>query len=243
MEVFDMVRNSATSTDDDYGHGTWVASVAGAYANNSAGGAGEAFGATIMPVKINWPGQDSAYASDIADGIIWAADHGAQVVNLSFSKNSEPDGIIEDAAAYLESKGGVMFQCAGNFNVSLTYPDVPSIITVSATDQNDQKASFSNYGAPIDLAAPGVNIVVSARDGQTYRLSGTSFSTPLSAGVAALMLARNPSLTPSDLKSLLLSNADDLGAVGKDPLYGRARLNARRMVQNTQGMPVSDITS
>ena len=241
VEGFDIVNNSAISTDDDYGHGTRVASIAAAYANNELHGVGEAFGASIMPIKINQPGQGIAFSSDIANGIIWAADHGARIVNVSFGNNSAPSNVIQNAALYLQGKGGLMFQSAGNSNVLLTYPDISSIMTISATDQNDQKASFSNYGVPVDLSAPGVSIVAAGREGGTWEVSGTSFSSPISAGVAALVLSRNSSLSPTELKGILASGSDDLGAPNRDTLYGWGRVNAGRSTINALTPPAPDI--
>src|SRR3989344_1096945 len=243
VEGFDIVNNSATSTDDDYGHGTWVASVAAAYANNDLHGAGEAFGANIMPIKINQPGQGIAFSSDIGNGIIGGADREARIVNVSFGNDSMPASVIRNAATYLQNKGGLVFQSAGNSNVSLTYADIPSIMTISATDQTDQKASFSNYGVAVDFSAPGVGIITAGREGSTWGVRGTSFSSPITAGVAALVLSRNPFLTLTELSGVLAVNADDLGVVNRDSVYGWGRVNAGRSVTNAFNPPSPDIGS
>ena len=234
--------NNTGNTDDDYGHGTMVAGTAAAIGNNSIQVTGVAYGATIMPLKINISGKGSAYTSDIAEAILWAADHNAKVANLSFGSLAGPTITMKNAAGYLRGKGGVLFQSAGNDGLPVTYPDAATITTVGATDQNDFKASFSNTGVAVDLSAPGVGILTVGRDGLTYSVSGTSFSSPILAGVAALMLARNPALLPWQLENLIFANSVDLGASGKDTSFGWGRVNAAAAVQNAFATPPPDTT-
>lgn len=119
------------------------------------------------------------------------------------------------------------------------------MLTVSATEQNDSLASWSNTGNNIDLAAPGVYILTSVMGGSYGNWSGTSFSAPIVAGAAALVLSANPNLTPTQVTSVLRSSADDVGPVGFDTSYGYGRLNANRAVTLALGTsaPVADTTA
>jgi hypothetical protein len=126
----------------------------------------------------------------------------------------------------------VVFAAAGNYSSSTPiYPaGCTNVVAVGATDSNDLLASFSNFGTYVDLTAPGVNIVTTTAGGGYGGVSGTSFSSPIAAGVAALVLSRNPSLSAQQLVTLLEQNSDDLGALGYDPIFGWGRVNASRAV-------------
>ncbi len=224
--VVNSTNISPSVNSDDYGHGTWVASVAGAIGNNNFQITGAAFGSKIMPIKINQPGQGFAFFSDMAAGVLWANDHGVKIVNLSFGSTQEPDQTLQDAATTLRSNGGIVFKGAGNEGTTLTYANPVSIVTVGATDQNDALASFSNTGAAIDLTAPGIPINAVAINGNLSSVTGTSFATPLSAGVAALMKAYNPALTGAQIESIMETYAKDLGAAGRDNSFGWGRIDA-----------------
>ncbi len=216
-----------TNTADVYGHGTEVAGTVAAAGNNGIGVASVAFNCSLMPVRITDTG-GFGYVSTIANGLTWAADHGARVANISF----EVSGIstVSSAAQYFQSKGGVVTVSAGNDATVLTIPDDPNVVTVSATDSNDALASWSNTGTPIDLAAPGVGIYTTTAGGGYGSVSGTSFSAPTVAGVAALVISANPSLSGAQVQQVLKQSADDLGAPGWDPAYGWGRVNAQKAV-------------
>ena len=211
------------NTSDVTGHGTGVAGNAAAAGNNGVGVASPAWGCRIMPVRV---ADTNGYASTsmIADGVTYAADHGARVANVSFRLTGSPT--MSAAAQYLQSRGGVVTVSAGNDATFDPSPDDPFLITVSATDSNDAVASFSNTGNNIDVSAPGVNIVTTIRGGGYGYATGTSASAPLVAGVAALMISVNPSLTGSQVRDLIKQSADDLGAPGWDPGYGSGRVRA-----------------
>jgi subtilisin family serine protease len=216
-----------SNTADVAGHGTAVAGTAAAAGNNGIGVASVAFNCSIMPIRVS-DLSGSGYASTIARGLTWAADHGARVANISY----EVTGIetVSSAAQYFDSKGGVVTVSAGNYSTALTIPDDPNVLTVSATDSNDALASWSNTGTPIDLAAPGVGIYTTTMGGGYGSVSGTSFSAPTVAGVAALVISANPSLSSSQVQQVLKQSADDLGAPGWDPVYGWGRVNAQKAV-------------
>ena len=218
-----------TDTSDVYGHGTKVAGSAAAITNNGVGVVGVAGSARIMPIRITNDPTGYAYWSNIANGLTWAADHGAQVANISYEATSSAS--IASAAQYLRSKGGVTVVAAGNSSTDPGYSDSPYMISVSATDSNDAKASWSNFGYFVDVAAPGVSIWTTTNGGGYGAVSGTSFASPVTAGVVALMMAANPSLPPTTLEQVLENTATDLGDAGWDTSYGYGRVNAAAAVQ------------
>lgn len=210
-------KNFTTSrtVDDLYGHGTHVAGIAAAVTDNGRGVAGVGFNSSLMNVKVLGDNGSGQY-SWIANGIIWATDNGAHVINMSLGGGST-SSTLESAVKYAYGKGVVLVAAAGNDNTtSPTYPAYyPECIAVAATDQNDVKASFSNYGDWVDIAAPGVNIY-STLPNHNNRirvknygyLSGTSMATPHVAGAAALLKARYPSLTNAEIAYKLVSTGD-----------------------------------
>jgi thermitase len=126
----------------------------------------------------------------------------------------------------MRSKGGLVVVSAGNSNVDANLPADPARMVVSATDENDAKASFSNWGSFVTLSAPGTNMWTTNRDGGYGAWAGTSFSSPLTAGVAAVMMAARPDLSNVQIESLMFSSAVDLGAAGRDPVFGYGRVDA-----------------
>ncbi len=226
------VYDNNSNTADVGQEGTIVAGIVGALTNNSIGVAGVCWNCMVMPVRVTGPDQ-SVTASNLATGIIWAADHGARVANASFNATSL--STISSAAQYLWGKGGVLTVPSGDYGLVDTNPNDPYIITVGATDQNDGLYSWSNKGSDIDLVAPGMTLSTVPITQYSYA-SGTSIAAPFVAGVAALMLSVNPSLTPTQVTSMLQSSADDLGAPGWDSTYGYGRLNALKAVQAAAGI-------
>lgn len=219
--------NDNADTADVHGHGTKVAGTVAAAANNGMGSAGVSWGSSIMPIRIS-DSSGLGYFSTIAEGIRWAADHGAKVVNNSYS--SANSSTVQSAAAYLRSKGGVVIVSAGNTGGFVDYPANDSLLVAAATDKNDLRASFSSYGAYVDIAAPGVSIYTTTRDGNYGNVSGTSFSSPIVAATAALMFSANHDLTPADVDRILKSTSIDLGTQGFDQFYGAGRVNAAAAV-------------
>lgn len=217
-----------TNTTDVYGHGTKVAGTAAAICNDSIGVAAPACDNLIMPIRVT-DTSGNGYVSAIANGLTWAVDHGAKVMNLSFAGVA---GIstITSAAQYVMNHGGLVIAAAGNCGCFDSTPATPYIISVSGTDQNDNLASWSSQGNYVDVSAPGVSIYTTTMGGGYGAPSGTSFSSPLTAGVVALMMSVNGSLSPSQIESLLEANTDDLGPAGYDASYGYGRVNAYRAV-------------
>jgi thermitase len=153
---YDFVNDDSTP-QDDYGHGTHVAGIAAARTNNGTGVAGLSWDAEIMPVKV-LDDYGSGDYQDLANGIIFATNQGADIINLSLG-GSAPSSVLEDAVKYAHDLECVVVAATGNNNSSVSYPArYPDVIAVAATDSNDQKAGFSNYGPEVDVAAPGVGI-------------------------------------------------------------------------------------
>jgi thermitase len=223
-----------TDTADVCGHGTAVAGSAAARSNNGAGVAGVAGLAKIMPIRVAYKdagGGCYAYTSTIAAGITWAADHGARIANVSYGPLAG-SATIQSAAQYMKNKGGLVFVSAGNNGVDENIVPSNTLIAVSATDSADAKASWSSYGTFVSLAAPGAGIWTTSQGGAYNGWNGTSFASPVAAGVAALMMAAAPSLDGAAIEQALFASAVPLGAAGRDPLFGYGRVDAAAGVRN-----------
>jgi thermitase len=225
---------SSRSVDDKYGHGTHVAGIAAAITNNRKGVSGVGFNTSLMNVKVLGD-NGSGYYSWIANGITWAANNGAKVINMSLGGSSSST-TLKSAVDYAWGKGCVIVAAAGNDNTSAPlYPAYyDNCIAVAATDQNDAKASFSNYGSWVDIAAPGVGIFSTLpnhnnRIGITNygSLSGTSMATPHVAGVAALVFAAKSGWTNADVRAKIQTSVDP--TTGFTTSIGR--VNAFKAVQ------------
>jgi subtilisin family serine protease len=220
-----------TDLTDVCGHGTAVAGVAAASTNNALGVAGVAGAARIMPLRVAY--SDSAgchaYYSTIASALTYAADNGARVANVSYG-GVAGSSTVQSAARYMKSKGGLVFVSAGNNNIDENIVTDGSMVAVSATDSADAKASFSSWGTFVTLSAPGAGIWTTNNAGSYSAWNGTSFASPLSAGVAALVMSVRPDLSAAQAESLLYSTAVDLGGAGRDPVFGYGRVNAAAAV-------------
>jgi thermitase len=225
------VADNNSNTADVHGHGTQVAGSAAAAGNNLIGVAGVAWRCRIMPIRVSGL-NGSAYDSAIAKGIIWAADHGARVVNASYDVTAS--ATVSSAARYMNTKSGVVTISAGNYSTFDNISNDPAMITVGATDPNDVKYSWSDYGTDIDVVAPGC-VVTTYRGGGYGSACGTSFSAPVTAGVAALIMSAKPTLSPSQVLGILQSSADDLGTAGWDTTFGSGRVNAYKAVTAAAG--------
>jgi thermitase len=224
------------NTDDCHGHGTHVAGIIGATMENNVGIAGLASGVTILPVKV-LDSEGIGNAWSVAKGIDYAVASGAKIINMSLG-SYYGSGIIQDAVNNALQKGAVLVAAAGNEGIShVSYPAAyPGVLAVSALNALDNLAGFSNYGTQISLAAPGESILSTyggpgADPDHPYKyLSGTSMAAPFVAGLAALILSEDPSLSGKTVRDTLCFSADDLGTVGKDSKYGYGRINAYKAV-------------
>jgi thermitase len=224
---FDFVNNDAVA-DDDHGHGTHCAGLAAAATNNGLGVAGVGFNSHIIPIKV-LGANGSGSTSTIAAGIEYAVNAGAKVISLSLGGPSNSSA-MNDAVNYAWSNGVIVVAAAGNSNTSaMFYPAASTnAIAVGATDQNDAKASFSNFGTWVDVAAPGVSLLSTYLNGQYLNMSGTSMATPVVAGLAALLWEDLGSATaPSVVRNKLESTCDPIA--GGWVIFGR--VNALRALQ------------
>jgi thermitase len=224
---WNFVSGSATIVDNT-GHGTAVAGVIAAATDNALGIAGANWESKLMPLVVLDSNNYASY-SNIAKAIYWAADRGVRIINISIGGTSA-SSTLQNAVDYAWTKGAVVFAAAMNSaNSTKYYPAACNrVLAISATDQNDYKASFSSFGSWISLSAPGVSILTTARGGGYGYWSGTSFASPLAAGVASLVLSAQPSATAAELVNALQSGADDIGEPGKDDYFGYGRVNVER---------------
>lgn len=215
---------------DGHGHGTHCAGIAAAAGNNSQGVVGFAYNAKLMPVRV-LDNTGSGSISGIAAGLTYAANSTAQVISMSLGGPS--DSItLKNAVNYALSKGKIVVAAMGNSgNNSLSFPAAYSgVIAVGATDSNNNRASFSQYGSHISVSAPGVNIVSTLPSNKYGNMSGTSMATPAVAGLAALVKNYQPSLTNTQIKQRIESTSDDFGTAGFDQYYGYGRINTYRAI-------------
>jgi len=219
--------NNSSNTNDLHGHGTAVTGAAASVGDNAQGGVGVAYNSRIMPVKVS-DDSGNTTCSALASGITYAADNNAKVASNSYKIIGCTS--VNVAADYMASKGGLYVRAIGNDSYEVNESNPANVIHVSATDQNDSKTSWSNYGAPVDVAAPGINVYCTTVNGGYGYCWGTSLSVPIVSGVLALMYSANPELTPEEAKSILFTTADDLGEPGWDMYYGHGRVNAANAV-------------
>lgn len=230
---YDFVNNDADSADDN-GHGTRMAGIIGAEASNGIGITGLAPHCKLLPVKVLGADGSGPYSA-IANGITYAADRGARVINLSLA-GSSPSVTLQSAVDYAVARGAVVVAAAGNFGTGdPMYPAAyPNAVAVSATDSSDAVATFSNYGAWLSLGAPGVNILTtnwSASGDPLYAASsGTSPAAAMASGAFALLLSAQPELSPGDAVARLTQTAHDIGSRGWDPFSGWGRVDVAAAV-------------
>lgn len=217
------VRGTSTYMDDN-GHGTHCAGIIAAV-DNSQGVVGVAPGASLYGVKV-LDRRGSGTMSNVIKGIEWATNNDMDVISMSLGGGGSDALKLACDNAY--NSGIVVVAAAGNdYEGPISYPAAyGSVIAVTATDSSDEIASFSNIGSDAELAAPGVSIYSTYKGGGYATMSGTSMATPHVAGTAALVIAKNPSLSAAEVRGILTGSAIDLGANGQDDYYGYGLVDA-----------------
>jgi thermitase len=233
----DFVNNDFDATDDN-GHGTHVAGIAAAETNNQIGIAGVAWNCKVLPIKVIDKNGSGLY-SWLIDGIIYAADNGAQVINMSLGGSDYSDA-LKEATAYAFGKGLVEVAAVGNDGGPVLFPAAfdDYVLAVAATDYTDSSPSWSNVGSQVDVAAPGVDIlslVPTWYFGQgsiPYGFgTGTSAAAPHVSGLAALIKSLKPWLKPAEIMNIIRYSADDVNSntfPGKDDHIGYGRINMEK---------------
>lgn len=244
VKGYDFV-NQDDSPQDDHGHGTHVAGIAAAAGNNGIGIAGMSWGARIMPLKVLDAQGDGTYF-DIIQAIQYAADHGARIINLSLG-GSSPDPNLLAAVTYARGRGCLVVAAAGNQGAALLYPAAyAETFAVAATTDRQQRASYSNFGPGVDIAAPGgtssVGIYSLAPGGGYASLYGTSMATPHVSGLAALVWSMAPALTADQVVRVIEITASKVGsaaydASGWNEQLGYGQINAAAALQYLAGSP------
>jgi serine protease len=244
LRGIDLVADTDDGRTDPHGHGTHVAGTIAAVTDNDIGVAGFAPGAKILPVRV-LDADGSGVMSDLATGIVYAADQGAKVINMSLSATSQV-GAVTNAIGYARGKGVVVVAAAGNSRATGSPTAWPAadagVIAVAATDSSDHYATYSNQGAYVDVAAPGTSILSTVNGSYAY-YSGTSMATPHVAAFAAQLLARNPLLTPDQVENAMKSTALDLGPAGYDTDYGYGRIQPVTALQLVTPTPTATPTT
>jgi len=242
---------------DTLGHGTHVAGIAGAETDNNTGVAGVAWSSKLMIIQVfdrNGYGTDDAFKNGVIYAVDYYRNHPGTKMVINYSGGGAASQKKEDAVIYANTYGVPIIASAGNDASSVIYPaayasSYSNVIAVSATDHNDNLASYSNRGSEITVAAPGgyggdenADDIFSTTPNYSFVLegsgtpqnygymAGTSMAAPHVSGLAALVFSINPNYTASQLRDLIENNADDLGAPGFDNLYGYGRINALRTV-------------
>ncbi len=238
----DFANDDFDATDDN-GHGTHVAGIAAADTNNNIGVAGVAWDCKILPVKVT-DEEGEGFYSWMIDGIIWAADNGADVINISLGGDATSNA-LRDALRYGYERGVVISASAGNDGGSVLYPAAYDAycLAVAATDYNDTRTTWSNFGSQIDVAAPGERVLSLVPTWYPEKVwldpgaipygygGGTSMAAPHVAGLAALIKTLKPWLEAEEIMNVIRYSADDVNSAqhkGKDEYIGYGRINMEK---------------
>ncbi len=239
---YDVINNDSDPSDDN-GHGSHAAGLAAAVTNNSVGIAGVCGSCRIMPVKV-LDAQGSGSGFGVAQGIIWAVQNNATIINLSMGSPDDSQ-TIHDAIRLAYNSGIPIIAATGNDSPNpINYPARYSeTIAVGSVDNRGNRAEDSNYGAEIDVVAPGGGYVMSStqwifstfwrmNDSQAYAYSrGTSMATPQVTGAIGTLKSLCPTISPDQIRTRLMNTADDLGTAGFDNEYGAGRLNLEKLLK------------
>ncbi len=213
--------------DDVNGHGTFVAGCAAAIGNNGVGVTGVGWNLGIMPIRVTNNSNGTASLFALTDGARWAARNGAKAINVSFTGATSSGN--NNAARDIKEDGGLLFWASGNSNAPIA-GNTSEFVVVGSTTSSDNRSNFSNYGQALSLVAPGSGVRSTQSNGGYGNSSGTSFASPIAAGVGAMIFSANPALSPDDVQDVLFSSVDDLGTPGWDQFFGHGRVNTFKAV-------------
>lgn len=224
-------------------HGTQTTGCAAANGNNGVGVSGVGWNLSHRMMRVSNSSGGSSSQATLQHAARTSIEAGDKVASVSYSGVDSSSNLT--TATYIKSIGGLLVWAAGNDNrnISLSERDADDIIVAAATDQNDNKASFSNYGRMVDVAAPGVSVYTTTSTGGYAAVSGTSFACPLTAGLVALIWSQNPGFTPDQVEDVLKQSSEDLGTAGVDDIYGHGRINVFNAMNQSPPDPRPRIVS
>ncbi|HET6510699.1 MAG TPA: S8 family serine peptidase [Candidatus Kapabacteria bacterium] len=242
---FGDARDRDPMPGDEHGHGTQVSGVVAAKQNNAKGISGVAPGCRIVALRA-FDATGNAEDDDVAAAIVYAADNGVRILNLSFG-DIVPSMLQRDAIRYAVTQGVTVFASSGNEGgFDRHYPsDFDEVVSVGATANlpyEDVVASFTTYGESLDLVAPGGDIYTTDLDSGYKSTNGTSFSAPVAAAIGALLLSKDKRLTPEQIKGILMSTTRDIGTRGYDPETANGRVDALSALAYTGSATVEFIS-
>jgi len=218
-------------TSDSHSHGTACAGIIVGAGLSEESVRGLAPAAYLLPVKVmNKNGKGESFA--VVEGIVYAVDRGAKVINLSIGTQGSSK-ILREAIDYANEHGAIVVASAGNDGKeAVLFPaNYKDVICVGAVDGNLNHAPFSNFGDAVDIVAPGVGVYTTAPDGSYMNFSGTSSSAPFVSGALAALISENPHDSPDEIYQKLLDSADNLGDAGRDSRFGEGILNVERALR------------
>lgn len=233
---------------DDLGHGTHISGIVAAMADNGIGVAGMSWHSKLMPLRAAFRMTLGAFLEDddVSASIVYAADNGAQVINMSWG-DPRLSPLVRDVVAYSYAKGCVLVAAAGNAGDDdqggVFYPaGFDETIAVGASTSYDQRATFSSFGQNLDVLAPGSSILSTFPEDEYGTLGGTSMATAHVSGLAALVLSRDATLSSEEVRQIISASAVDLGPSGWDPEHGNGRIDGLRALsmERTAVVRISD---
>lgn len=230
--------DTCTSKGDIVGHGTHVSGTIGAGTDNAVGVAGSGWNVGIMSLRASCDTKGGFTNAAIGLAIDYAINNGAKVINMSLGGTS-PSNTMSSAVTRAVNSGITVVVASGNSGPGTADSHYPgsysNVISVGATTNTDKIANFSSTGSTVDVSAPGVSIASTWKDNNYKAINGTSMAAPHVAGVVALMYSLNPSIKPSEVKSILENTAVDLGAPGRDSVFGAGRIDAQAALARVTG--------